>query len=445
MRLENIDIEFKCEFTENVKKTVVAFANSNGGTIYMGLNDDGTVCGVNNPDDQLLKVTNQIRDSISPDVTLFTESQIELMEGKSIIVVKVHRGTARPYYLKGKGIRPEGVYVRHGASTVPASEAAIIKMIKETSGDCFETARSINQQLTFEKTEDYFMKKNIEFEDIQKRTLNIIGEDGTFTNLALLLSDQCTHTIKLAIFEGSQKTVFQDRYEFTGSLINQLEEGFKIINRYNRTRSEFGELERIDMRDYPPEAIREALLNAIIHRDYAFKDATLISIFDDRIEMVTIGGLVKGISYDDIRLGVSALRNRYLADVFYRLKLIEAYGTGIAKIYHGYKPFQSTPQIDITSNAFKITLPNTNYKRQANYVYEETVPISTSTSILTQREKDVISLFEKTNLITRKEIQEALLISQATAITLIREMIEKGILIKEGSGKFLKYKMKNRN
>ncbi len=102
----------------------------------------------------------------------------------------------------------------------------------------------------------------------------------------------------------------------SGSLLHQMGEAFNYINRYNRTRAEFSGLDRLDMRDYPPEAIREALLNAIVHRDYSFSSATLISIFEDRIEFVTIGGLVKGIALDDVMLGVSALRNQYLANIF---------------------------------------------------------------------------------------------------------------------------------
>src|SRR5699024_11153931 len=126
-------------------------------------------------------------------------------------------------------------------------------------------------------------------------------------------------------------------------------------------RAEFEGLNRIDKRDYPSEALREALLNAITHRDYSFSGSTLISIFDDRIEFVTIGGLVRGLTFDDIMLGVSALRNQNLANVFYRLKLIEAYGTGILKINESYAECAVKPQFEVTDNAFKITLPNINY------------------------------------------------------------------------------------
>ena len=140
----------------------------------------------------------------------------------------------------------------------------------------------------------------------------------------MLLSDQCVPTIKLAVFEGSKKSIFRDRQELSGSLLAQLEDAYAYLDRFNKTHAVISGLYRIDKRDYPPEALREALLNAIIHRDYALAAPTLISIFDDRVEMVNVGGLMRGISYNDIMLGVSALRNQHLANIFYRLHLIEA-------------------------------------------------------------------------------------------------------------------------
>ncbi len=208
MGVESKTLEYKREYTEDIKKTVIAFGNSNGGTIYIGVEDDGSIRGLDDPDDVITRVTNSIRDSIRPDITLFTEAFTERREDKIIVRITVQRGTARPYYISGKGIRPEGVYVRQGASTVPATETAILKMIIETSGHRYENARSLNQQLTFDQTAAYFARKGIVFEEIQKKSLHFIGEDGMYTNLALLLSDQCLHSIKLAVFEGDEKAIF---------------------------------------------------------------------------------------------------------------------------------------------------------------------------------------------------------------------------------------------
>ena len=440
MVAENKTTEFKREYVEDIKNTIIAFANCDGGTLYIGVNDDGTVCGVDNIDSTMLRVTNAIRDAVRPDVTMFVECNNDFMDDKPIVRVTVQRGTARPYYLQGKGIRPEGVYVRQGASTVPATDVAILNMIKETGGDSYEAARSINQCLTFNKAADFFEKRKIEFGKAQMRTLHLIGDDDTFTNLAFLLSDQCTHMIKMAVFEGSKKSVFKDRKELSGSLFEQLEEAFDYIDRYNRTRAEFSGLDRLDMRDYPPEAIREALLNAIVHRDYSFSGSTLISIFEDRIEFVTIGGLVKGITLDDIKLGVSVLRNQYLANIFYRLRLIEAYGTGILKINECYEDYDVKPLIETTGNAFKITLPNTNFHAEEQKVLH-TPKTSGSDSVIKKEERmrTVLNLCRSKGFIVRRDVEMALGVSQSTAILLLRELTDAGMLIKKGNAKNLRY------
>ena len=439
--MESKTVEYKREYTEDIKYAVVAFANTEGGKIYIGVDDDGHTCGISEPDKVMLRITNMIRDTIRPDVTMFIDCNISEMEGNTVIIVTVLRGTARPYYLANKGVRPEGVYVRQGSSSVPASETAILNMIKETSGDCYENSRSINQQLTFEKTSSYFAKNDIDFGEAQMRTLNMIGEDKTFTNLAMLLSDQCVHNLKLAIFQGGQKTVFLDRREFTGSLLEQLEEAFSYIDLSNRTRAEFVGLERIDRRNYPPEAIREALLNAIVHRDYSISSSTLISIFDDRIEFVSIGGLVRGISFDDIMLGVSVLRNPHLANVFYRLKLIEAYGTGILKIYESYANYAEKPKIEVSNNAFKITLPNINFISVPEHEKDGKIIIKSVPQ--KERQDFIMKLFNTHEVITRNDIETALKVSQATAILIIREMLEKGQLIKDKGGKYSRYRRGN--
>jgi len=429
MLTESKTEELKREYVDDIKKTITAFANTDGGQIFIGVEDDGTVCGVSKPDDVMQQVTNSTRDSIRPDITLFTECSVDVIEDKNVVVVRVQRGTSRPYYLAGKGLRPEGVFVRQGSSTVPATETAILNMIKETSGDCYENARSLNQQLTFEKTAAFFAKRDVSFESAQMKTLNLIGADNMYTNLALLLSDQCAHTVKLAVFEGSKKAIFKERREFSGSLLQQLDDAYQFIDLYNKTRSEFEGLNRIDMRDYPPEAIREALLNAVVHREYSYSGSTLISIFDDRTEFVTIGGLVKGISFNDIMLGVSVLRNQHLANVFYRLKLIEAYGTGILKILECYESEDPKPQIEVSDNAFKITLPNTNAVRSIPSQY-----MSLKEPVISEKKEQVLQLFAKRDFFARKDVEAALDVSQATAIALLREMVEDGLIEKSAHG-----------
>lgn len=438
--LEGKNIEFKRQYTDDIKYAVLAFANTEGGTLYIGINDDGSVEGVGNPDAAMLQVMNMIRDTIRPDITVAVDCSTELMENKHVVVLIIQRGVARPYYLANKGIRPAGVYVRQGASSVPASETAILQMIKESSGDVYEEARSLNQNLTFKEAEAYFAKKHLQFGDAQKRTLQLISADGTYSNLGMLLSDQCISIIKLAVFEGSKKTVFHDRKELSGSLFKQLEDAYAYINQFNYTRSEFPGLERVDTRDYPPEAVREALLNAVIHREYGIGGPTLISIFDDRIEFVTIGGLVKVLSLADIKLGVSMLRNKNLANVFYRLHLIEAYGTGLLKIDECYADCAVKPQLLATDNAFKLVLPNINFaaKRVKNYSLADE---SKTASKKEERYQIVLELARNNSLVTRSMIEKALHVSTSTAVLVLKKMLQLGLLKKYGEGRNVSYSL----
>lgn len=425
MFVEDAHTENKRDFTPNITKTIIAFANTGGGTLYIGVGDDGSVVGLDDADGTMLKISNSVRDSIRPDVTLFVEMQLQRAEDKTICKISVQKGTACPYYLAGKGIRPEGVFMRQGASTVPATETAILRMIKETDGEKYEEVRSLNQALTFSQAEKEFEARSVPFGEGQKKTLGLINGDGMYTNLGLLLSDQCVHTIKLAVFEGTDKAQFKDRREFSGSLLAQLHEAYEFIDRYNRKRSQIEGLHRIDSRDYPIEAVREALLNALVHRDYAFSDSTLISIFDDRIEFVSIGGLVRGITLDDMMLGISVARNRNLANVFYRLTLIEAYGTGVPKILRSYEAQPVSPQIETTENAFKITLPNAH----------EAVP----QLLLTPNEQAALELLAENDSIARKDVQAALSVSQSMAVRILKGLVESGQLRAVGGGKNTRY------
>jgi ATP-dependent DNA helicase RecG len=431
MFVEGINIELKEKYIDDIKKTIVAFGNTSGGKIYIGITDDGKVKGIENYDDVILKLSNSIRDSIKPDITLFTKCYVETIDEKKVVIVDVQKGSSSPYYIAAKGIRPQGVYVRQAASSVPATETMIIKMIKDTDGNKYEEIRSLNQELTFESLEKEFKEARLPIEESQKKTMSIIGHDGLFTNLAYILSDQCTHTIKVAVYEGFTKSVFKDRFEFDGSIIKQLHDTYDFINRYNRTRSEFNGLKRLDIKEYPEIAIREALLNAIVHRDYSYSGSILISIFDDKIELVTIGGLVTGFTKEDILLGVSVLRNKNLGNVFYRLKLIEAYGTGIQKIFESYNGYSQEPKLEITDNAFKITLPST--------LVNQNVVKETREIYLKDSEVIILKMFDENRFLVRKNIEERLEISQAMAVKLLRGLLEKSLIEKVGQGKNTRY------
>ena len=440
---ESETVELKEVVVDDIKKEIIAFANCDGGKLYIGVRDDGTVIGLDNADSVSLQISNMVRDAIKPDITKFLHYETIVENGKNVVVVDIQRGTDRPYYLAKKGMRPEGVYVRQGYSSVPATDTAIRRMIKETDGDRFEAMRCLNQDLTFEATKKEFELRKTDFEPQQMRTLKLIDQDGLYSNLALLLSDQCVHTIKVAVFQGTDQTIFKDRREFTGSLMQQMNEVYDFIDFRNQTRATIEKLYRVDVRDYPEVAVREALLNLLVHRDYSFSASAFISIYEDRIEFVSIGGLMPGIDLEDVMVGISVCRNQDLANVFYRLHLIEAYGTGMGKIMKAYESMQVKPVIETTKNAFKIILPNINAKYETENATVKTksgTPVTAHTEkVLSDEEEKILEYARKHGAITKNDVIGLLEVSASTAARVIRKMVKTNLLEQKGKARNTHY------
>lgn len=432
MKFETENIEFKLQVTDEIYKEIIAFANTDGGTIYIGIDDNGNAVGIDNIDETYTRITNGIRDAIHPDVTMFIK--YTLQENK-VVKITVGEGSYKPYYLKSKGLKPSGVYIRQGASSVPASPEQIRQMIKDSDDDVFEDMRSIEQSLSFHAAEKIFKKYNVEFSTKKYRVLGITDNSNSlFTNLALLISDQCMHTTKVAVFANDTNTEFRDSKEFTGSVFEQLEDAFDYLMLCNKTVATFKGLERVEHSDYPQEAIREALLNAIVHRDYSFSGSIIINVNDNQMEFISIGGLLPGLSPEDIRSGISQPRNKKLAEIFHRLHLIESYGTGIRRIYSFYSNCAIQPRIEVTANTFKIVLPNMNSNNAKGTVI--------STATITPQMQAVLDFIEENGQITDSEVQELLEIKNTRAYTLMKQMEKDGLIVIVGRGSSKKYMKK---
>ncbi len=441
---ESETVELKEIVVDEIKKEIIASANSNGGRLYIGVRDDGEVVGIDDPDKVSLQISNMVRDAIKPDVTMFLHYETIEEAGKKIVVVDIQRGTDRPYYLAKKGMRPEGVYVRQGYSSVPATDTAIRRMIKETDGDRFEVMRSLNQELTFEAVKKEFELRKVEFGPQQMRTLKLIDQDNLYSNLALLLSDQCVHTIKVAVFQGKDQMIFKDRREFSGSLMKQMNEVYDFIDFRNQTRATIEKLQRIDVRDYPEIAVRESLLNLLVHRDYSFSASAFIRIYEDRNEFVSNGGLMPGIELEDIMEGISVCRNQDLANVFYRLHLIEAYGTGMEKIMKAYEGMKEKPEIQTTKNAFKIILPNINakYTLENSSVWTtktDTNSITETEASLSEAEEKILEYVREHGVITKNDVISLLEVSASTASRTLRKMVKNSLLKQNGKARSTNY------
>lgn len=432
--IENECCELKSVLTKDIKKEIIAFANTNGGKIYLGIDDHSNIIGIDNIDNNLQALTGMINEGIKPSLIEYTQIKIEQFDNIDVIVIEIQSSPNKPYYLADKGLKPSGVYLRHGSSSIQASDEIIKKMIFEHSGLRFEEMVSKNQELTFEYLERKFKENNLILDENKYRLLNIINEENKYTNLGLLLSDQCSYTIKCAIFDGTNKISFRDRKEFTGSILKQVDDIFEYFELFNKISGKIVGLKRIDTRDYPEYSLREALLNAVIHRSYYFNSSIMVTLYDNKFEILSMGGLIDGITMKEIFKGVSSSRNPNLANIFYRFGYVESFGTGIGRIMDSYEEYDKKPVFDTTKNTFSITLPNMNYQKitgKSNIV----VPNMSQEDI-------IISYIREYNRISRNEVEKLLNVSKTRAYEVLNNMLEKNIIQKENSGKNTYYVLK---
>lgn len=462
---ENEQIEFKREMTDRIVREVIAFANTLGGDLYIGVDDQGRPLGVENPDANMLFAANAIRDSVSPDVmplvhidALSSNDCLQLFGNTPtsgpVVHISVAEGGRKPYYLSAKGPTPEGVYVREGPSCAPASSGRILDMIMESSHVSFEKLPSNERDLAFAALSKSFQAAKISFGKRQMKTLRLETNEGTFTNLGLMLSDQCPFSFQLASFQGTDVRIIKDRKILEGSLLSQLEQIVSYLDFRNETSGIITLPYRIETRSYPDDALREAVLNMVMHRDYGSSAINKASVFDDRIEFLTAGGLARGVRLDEVTEGTSVCRNPRLANIMFRLGLVEAYGMGMPRIFAAYAGQRVKPIIEVTPHLFKLTLPNLNYIREhgvpawakeGSLASMGGVP-RTMQQVPSPRTKQpgdvvhmVMNIVESNGSITRLEVEEVFGISRSSAGRLLEGLVKEGKLKKVGAGRSSAY------
>ncbi|MCQ2085392.1 MAG: putative DNA binding domain-containing protein [archaeon] len=411
---EDEKTEFKKELTETIAKAAVAFSNTEGGRILVGIDDSGAVQELDDPDATSRGCAQILKNSVRPDITMTSKIEHLNIEGKDVICIDVKEGYEKPYYLREKGLRAEGVFVRRGTSNQPLSESEFRLMIQNIRSRSYETTTSLDQELTFETTSRIFKEHGVGFEENHRKLLGLINGEG-YTNLAYMLSDQFRPSVKIAVYVDESKTAFTSRQIFNGSVLGQLLDALDFIEKNNRLSSEIIGYKRHDSWQFPPVAVREAVLNAIIHRNYAIEGSILVCIYPDKLCITSPGSLNECYSVEDLKIGVSSSRNPLLADIFYRLGYCETYGSGIPRIIDCYRDLEQ-PEIIVGDSVFHVCLPATDKK---------------SVDPLEQ-------MLKSKEVITRADVEQTGH-SKTEALSIIDSLMKAGKLVKYGGGRSTKY------
>ena len=420
---ENENIEFKELYTENIYKEIVAFLNSGSGTIYIGYNDNGELIGLENVKETEEKISNGIRGKIVPDCSVFVSINNATLDNKDYIIINVSKGV-NIYSLKDKGII-KGTYIRNGSCSMSATEETVKQMIIKNSNITFETSVANNQNLTFNYIREAFMVINIDINNKNiMKNLFMLDNNGNYTNLALLLSDQSPYTVKVATYQSVNKTNFLDRKEFGGSLLEVYDKTLSYLKINSATYGLIDSSIREDIEEYPEFILREIILNSLIHRDYSVLTSNIINIYkDDSIEFISYGSLYGNITIEDVLAGLSTSRNPHLQSIFMRLKRVEAIGSGLRRVNSYYKSKNLDFLVKALPSSFVVRLPR---------IAIDKIPAKDDYKI-------IIDYLDKNGEITRKQAERLLNKEKTTTSNVLSKMISDKIIKKIGKGPNTKY------
>lgn len=431
-------IEYKSGYTKTLLKTISAFANYHDGHILIGVDDDGTAVGVHNAEDVRLSVENAVNDAVKPRP--YYEIHEEMHGGKKIIVIKVYKGDHTPYTINNKA------YKRMDTSSVQVDRHAFEELILLGRNMSFETLPSENQRLSFNKLEEKLVQAlNVGHVTEDLLVTLRLKNNEQFNHAAALLSDTnplASSSVRLIAYDDESVLNIRDRQELKNiSVLEQFDRCMEFYRKHINISEIIKGSYRETVEEIPLVAYREAVANGIVHRDYSRPVDLRIEIFANRVEIVSPGGLPVGISENEYIEGrVSIPRNQVLADIFFRLKIIEKLATGIRRIKEHYRDHEVKPKFEINENSIVVILPKTNQPEANAYR-----PMEPDAYELNENEQLIYRLLEAGNALSRSAIEEGLGLKKSQTIDLLSHLRELNLVAQIGRGRSTKYMLKGHN
>lgn len=408
-------LEFKSDISNSFLKTVSAYANYGTGKIIFGIDDSGETVGLKDLQENCLSIENKINDNIKP-LPKYTLS----MDKKSkTIILEVSEGMYKPYLYKNKA------YKRNDTSTIEADRLEYNRLVLEGANQNYEELPSTNQNLTFFSLESQ-LKEKLGIEKVTMdifKTLELFSEKNGYNHAAEILADNNSIEGLDIVRFGKNMDEFLERETMQGSILEQYEKAIALYKK-NYQYEIIDGAQRQPREKIPEKAFREAVANAIVHRTWDTKVHIRILMHEDKIEIISPGGLMSGISEEEYLRGqISLLRNPILANVFFRLRYIEKFGTGIRRINYSYESSIVKPEYQVYENSITIILP----------LFDE------EKEVLSADEKAIFDLLNGRSL-SRAEIQTQSRMNKDKVIRILNNLIEKNTIQRIGTGRGTKYK-----
>jgi ATP-dependent DNA helicase RecG len=430
-------IELKRELTDSLEKEVVGFLNyKDGGIIYIGIDDktQATV-GVTDIDTLQLKIKDRIKNNISPSTMGLFDVIAEKRDGKDIIKLVVASGSEKPYYLTKMGMSSKGCYIRVGSSTEPIPVRMIEDLFSRRIRNSIGTIRSRNQSLTFEQLKIYYNETPLKLNDQFAHNLELLTPDGKYNYAAYLLSDMNGCSIKVGKYSGTNRVHLIENEEYGYcSLVKATKAVLEKFKVENKTFARITDTIREERKLLNPTALREAIINAIIHNNFTNEVPPKFELFSDRLEITSAGNIPPGFDEDEFFMGYSVPPNKELMRVFRDLDIVEHMGSGIPRILEHYP----RSVYHFTTNFIRVVLPF------AEGFEQETGQSTVKEKIsLTERQLKVVEYVKQNGSITNAIYREITGATRETAKRELKKLTTENILVQEGStGQGIKYKLK---
>ena len=420
--VEGSNVEFKRELNEKLEKEVVSFLNANGGHLYIGVDDDGSPVGLSDIDAAQLALKDRIKNNVSPSAIGLFEAIPEKRGDLDVLHVVIASGNQKPYYVRKLGMCPEGCFVRVANSCLSLSEKQIFDLYSKRSRTSLTNMASPRQDLSFRQLRIYYDELGFEFKENTYKQLGFLLEEGSFNYLAYLLSDQNALVFNVGRFLGEDVSEVKEIRSLSNqSLVKTAHDILDYFENQNRVFTKITNAQRREEKLFDPVAMREALVNALVHNDYSYENPPTFRLFSDRVEIISSGGLPRGIEEEEFLGGYMSPKNPALMRVFKDLGFVEHMGTGILRILKAYDP----SIFSFSSNFIKVTIPFRKVKGilPGKGKKEE------------KREETILEMVKRNPHVKQSEIASSLGVSRYTVIREMKSLEEAGLLLKAGSKK----------
>lgn len=428
--IENSRVEFKTKLVDDLEENIIGFLNSkDGGNIYIGVADNGKIIGLNGNIDLLQrKIKDRIISNIEPSVLGIFDIEVLETDNKKYLNIIVARGLEKPYHLKGMGMTPDSCFIRIGSSNERMDEHLINKLFRERTKNSLKNIVSPNQNLTFRDLKIYYTEKGFDVGENFEKQLDFYTADGKYNYVAYLLADENRVSIKVAKYAGTDVDELIENYEF--GYCSLVKATHRVLEKFITENKIFAKItypERKEQPMYDYKAVREVIINAIVHNDWSNEYPPKFEFFSDRLEVSSFGGIQNEFTEEEFLQGYSAPKNPELMRVFKDLELVEHLGTGIRRILKRYDKsiYRFFPHFIIVS--IKYNENNFKYNNQSVNV----IPYLN----LTKVQEGIISLIEDRPSITQEEMAKLLGVTSRTIRNHIKYLVDKEYIIRIGADK----------